>query len=117
IPAALEQMIDAHRARQLQCKVLVEAANAPVTPAGERVLIDRGVEVLPAILVNAGGVTVSYFEWKQNRQAETWDLPTVDRELKKLMQQAAQRTKEAAAEHKCDMRTAAYCSALKYVGV
>lgn len=117
IPAALEQMIDRRRAEQLRCRVLVEAANAPVTPAGERVLLGKGTEVLPAILVNAGGVTVSYFEWKQNRQAETWDLATVDRELQKLMAQSAARVKASALKHRCGMRTAAYCAALEYIGL
>src|SRR5262245_36737060 len=117
MPAALEQMIDAEKAELLQCKVLVEAANAPTTPAGERLLLKRGIEVLPAILVNAGGVTVSYFEWKQNRQAETWDLEFVDAQLKKQMTMAAQRVKAAARQYRCDMRTAAYISALDYVNV
>jgi glutamate dehydrogenase (NAD(P)+) len=116
IPAALEQMIDQHVAKVIQCKVLVEAANAPVTPAGERVLVDRGIEILPAILCNAGGVTVSYFEWKQNRQAETWDLEVVDDLLKKHMVFAARRTKLCAHKYECDMRTAAYTAALEYIG-
>ncbi|HVJ83485.1 MAG TPA: Glu/Leu/Phe/Val dehydrogenase, partial [Planctomycetia bacterium] len=114
IPAALEQMIGPDRAQQIDAKVVVEAANAPVTPAGERVLLQRGIEVLPAILCNAGGVTVSYFEWKQNRQAETWDLETVDRELKRHMRLAAERVKEVRKEKNLPMRTAAYCAALRY---
>lgn len=116
IPAALEQMIGEEVAKVIQCKVLAEAANAPVTPAGERVLAERGIEVLPAILCNAGGVTVSYFEWKQNRQAETWDLDVVDELLKKHMVFAARRTKLCAHKYECDMRTASYCAALEYIG-
>ena len=116
IPAALEQMIGPHEAKIIPCKVLVEAANAPVTPAGERVLIERGIEILPAILCNAGGVTVSYFEWKQNRQAETWDLEVVDDLLKKHMVFAARRTKLCAHKYDCDMRTASYCASLEYIG-
>ena len=69
IPAALEQMITEEKAAIIQCRVLAEAANAPVTPAGERALLARGIAILPAILCNAGGVTVSFFEWKQNRQS------------------------------------------------
>lgn len=116
IPAALEQMVTPDIAKLLQCKVLVEGANMPTTPAGEAVLLERGIAVLPAILCNAGGVTVSYFEWKQNRQAETWDLETVDQLLRKNMVAAARRVKLAAKKFNCDMRTAAHCAALDQIG-
>lgn len=116
IPAALEQMIDEEKAKLLQCRVLAEAANAPTTPAGERVLLDRGIAILPATLCNAGGVTVSYFEWKQNRQAETWDLEVVDAQLKKLMVSAARRVLATAKKLNVDMRTAAHCTALEHLG-
>lgn len=115
IPAALEQMVDLPQAEWLNCKVLAEAANAPTTPAGERYLMEKGVAILPAALCNAGGVTVSYFEWKQNRQAETWDLDHVDSQLRKHMVAAAQRVKSAAKRFQCDMRTAAYCAALEHI--
>lgn len=115
IPAALEQMITEPIARQLRCKIIAEAANAPTTPRGERYLMEKGVTILPAILCNAGGVTVSYFEWKQNRQAETWDLEFVDQQLKKHMVIAARNVKRTAQRLKCDMRTAAYCSALEHL--
>lgn len=117
IPAALEQMVGIEQAERLDCKVVVEGANAPTTPRAERYLLERGVHVLPAILCNAGGVTVSYFEWKQNRQAETWDLETVDTQLKKKMVQAAARVKDCARRYECDLRTAAYCAALVHIGV
>jgi len=116
IPAALEQMVDLKCAQMLDCKVLVEAANAPTTPPAERYLLSKGVAVLPAILCNSGGVTVSYFEWKQNRQAESWELERVDAELKKHMYAAALRVKLAAQKYKCDMRTAAYLAALENIG-
>jgi glutamate dehydrogenase (NAD(P)+) len=116
VAAALEQMIDERRARWLDCRVLAEGANAPTTPAGERLLLDRGVTVLPAILCNAGGVTVSYFEWKQNRMAETWRPDEVDAELKRYVFAAAQRVKLAAHRHECDLRRAAFCAALDRVG-
>ncbi len=116
IPAALEQMIDEKKAKLLECKALIEAANAPCTPQGERVLLSKGIQILPAILCNAGGVTVSYFEWKQNRQAEVWDLEEVDAKLKKMMASAAKRTKVNAAKYKCDLRTAAYATALDHIG-
>ena len=116
IPAALEQMITEDKARMLNCKVLAEAANAPTTPEGERCLTERGVKVLPAILCNCGGVTVSYLEWKQNRLAETWDADRVDDELSQHMYAAAQRTKLAAYKYDCDMRTAAFLAALENIG-
>lgn len=115
IPAALEQMIDADKARRIDCRVLAEAANAPVTPAGEQVLVERNIRVLPAILCNCGGVTVSYFEWKQNRQAETWDPEVVDHQLQKMMVAAAHRVKFCARRYQCDLRTASYCAALEHI--
>ena len=111
IPAALEQMIKAQEAGWANCKVVAEGANAPTTPAGERVLLKRGIEVLPAILCNAGGVTVSYFEWVQNRTFKAWDLERVDAELNKHMVQAAGRTRAARKKFKADLRTAAYIAA------
>jgi glutamate dehydrogenase (NAD(P)+) len=116
IPAALEQMIDIEHARLLNCKVVVEGANAPTTPQGQEVLAERGISVLPAVLCNSGGVTVSYMEWKQNRQAETWDAQTVDRQLRAHMTAAAGRVKLAAHRYGCDMRTATYCAALEHIG-
>lgn len=116
IPAALEQMIDMEKAKLLRCRVVAEAANAPTTPAAERYLVDHGVTVLPAILCNSGGVTVSYFEWKQNRQAETWEPETVDQELGRMMYAAAQRVKLAAHRWGVDLRTAAYATALEHIG-
>ncbi len=113
IPAALEQMIKETEAGWLDCKVVAEGANAPTTPAGEKVLMERGVEVLPAILCNAGGVTVSYFEWVQNRTCQTWELPEVDERLNKHMVGAARRTREARQKHNCDLRTASYIAALQ----
>jgi glutamate dehydrogenase (NAD(P)+) len=95
--------------------VLAEAANAPTTPPAERYLLEKGIAVLPAILCNCGGVTVSYFEWKQNRQAETWQAEHVDSELHRHMYAAAQRVKLAAHRFECDLRTAAYCAALENI--
>jgi len=112
VPAALEQMIDEDHASLLNCRVVAEAANAPTTPAGERVLKDNGVEVLPAILCNAGGVTVSYFEWQQNIMQTTWDQQTVDEKLRRHMYGAAQRTKLMLNRFGCTMRRAAHAAAL-----
>jgi glutamate dehydrogenase (NAD(P)+) len=115
IPAALEQMVDLEHAERMQCKVLVEGANAPTTPHAERYLLDKGVEVLPAILCNAGGVTVSYFEWKQNRQSETWDEELVDERLKKTMTRSAERVLEMSKRLNCNMRIASYACAIEHI--
>lgn len=115
IPAALEQMVDLQHAEHMQCKVLVEAANAPTTPRAERYLLDKGIEVLPAILCNAGGVTVSYFEWKQNRQSETWDAELVDERLRKTMTRSAGRVLDTARRLDCGMRMASYAAAIEHI--
>ena len=112
IPCALEQMIQEKQAQWLDCKVVAEGANAPTTPAGERVLLSKGIEVLPAILCNSGGVTVSYFEWVQNKTSSSWDIEEVDKKLNQHMIMAARRTKVARQRYDCDMRTAAYIAAL-----
>jgi len=113
IPAALEQMIQEPEAKMLDCIIVAEGANAPTTPAGERILLQKGIEVLPAILCNAGGVTVSYFEWVQNKTCEAWDLKTVDAKLNKHMVEAAARTMKARKKYDCDLRTASYIAALE----
>lgn len=115
-PAALEQMVNAENASWINCKVIAEGANAPTTPAGERSLLARGIEILPAILCNAGGVTVSYFEWVQNKTSQAWDVERVDEELNRHMVLAARRTKLARQKYECDMRTAAYIGALDQIG-
>lgn len=112
IPAALEQMIKDREANWIDAKVVAEGANAPTTPAGDRVLQKRGIEVVPAILANAGGVTVSYFEWVQNKTCMTWNEEEVDRKLNQHMVMAARRTIVAKQKYGCDMRTAAYIAAL-----
>jgi glutamate dehydrogenase (NAD(P)+) len=116
VPAALEQMIKAEQAKWINAKVIAEGANAPTTPAGDRVLNERGIEVIPAILANAGGVTVSYFEWVQNKSCVTWDAEEVDTALNRHMVMAARRTKLARQKYNCDMRTAAYIAAIEKVG-
>jgi glutamate dehydrogenase (NAD(P)+) len=115
IPAALEQMIDNHHADWLDCKAVVEGANAPTVPSAEQRLLDRGIEVLPAILCNAGGVTVSYFEWRQNRAAEQWTGERVEKELRKYVFAAAGRVKLARQKYECDLRTAAFAAAFDHL--
>lgn len=116
IPAALEQMVKEEQAKWINAKCLIEGANAPTTPAGDRVLNERGIEVIPAILANSGGVTVSYFEWVQNKSSVTWDAEQVDAALNRHMVMAARRTKLMRQKYSCDMRTAAYIAALENIG-
>ena len=116
IPAALEQMVKRQEARWLNCKVIVEGANGPITPDGDEVLAERGIEVIPDILANAGGVTVSYFEWVQNRNKVMWDEDKVDAELNRIMVMAARRTLLAKQKYQISLRSAAYCSALEHIG-
>ena len=116
IPAALEQMITPENAEWIDAKVIAEGANAPTTPAGERRLLERGVEILPAILCNSGGVTVSYFEWVQNKTSTYWDVDKVDTDLNRHMVMAARRTQLAKQRFDVDLRTAAYIAALDQIG-
>lgn len=115
IPAALEQMVDLEHAERLKCKVLVEAANAPTTPRAENYLLQQGVKILPAILCNSGGVTVSYFEWKQNRQSEQWSEDDIDARLKTIMTASARRVLKMAEQLDCDMRTASFAAAIEHI--
>ncbi len=88
VPAALEGAIDEAGARVMGARVVVEAANGPTTPAGDRVLAERGITVVPDILANAGGVTASYFEWAQSRQGYAWDEELVATRLARTMDDA-----------------------------
>ncbi len=115
IPAALEQMIKEREASMINAKIVAEGANAPCDPSGDRELQRRGIEVLPAILANAGGVTVSYFEWVQNKSCVIWDAEHVDTELNRHMVMAARRTRLARQRYKCNMRTAAFAAALEHI--
>ena len=115
IPAALEQMIGEREAQWIDAKIVAEGANAPTTPEGDDVFTQRGIEVLPAILCNSGGVTVSYFEWVQNKTSSRWTEDRVDRELADHMSAAAHRVKLARAKYECDLRTASFCAACEHL--
>jgi glutamate dehydrogenase (NAD(P)+) len=112
VPAALENQITQKNASRVRARIVAEAANGPTTPAADRVLRDHGVLVLPDILCNAGGVTVSYFEWAQNMQGFFWDEAQVNRELERFMRRAFQEVHQSAQRHKTDMRTGAYVLAV-----
>lgn len=137
IPAALENQIRADNADSIQARVISEAANGPTTPAADRILFAKGIPVLPDILANAGGVTVSYFEWVQNIENEQWELDEVNAKLTRKMNQAtddvlaeqkrinssldslqAQRREKGLGDEKLepiDLRTAAYILAIRRV--
>ncbi len=113
IPAALENQITAQTAPWLNVRLVAEGANGPTDPEGDAIIQEKGIEILPDILCNAGGVTVSYFEWLQNKRSEFWDLEEVDSKLYKKMVGAYQRVRDAAREYRSDWRTAAYIVALR----
>jgi glutamate dehydrogenase/leucine dehydrogenase len=115
IPAALENTIDKTIAPHVKAQVIAEGANGPTTPAADAILRESGVTILPDILANAGGVTVSYFEWVQGLDAYFWDLPRVQSELQKIMERAFDRVNAMADEADCDYRTAAYTLAISRV--
>ena len=112
IPAALENQINAETAPLLNVKLVAEGANGPTNIEGDLILQEKGIEVLPDILCNAGGVIVSYFEWLQNKRSEFWYLEEVDSKLHRIMIRAYDRVHEAARTHNTDLRTAAYIVAL-----
>ena len=109
-------MITAENAAQIRAPLIVEAANAPVRPDADEMLAERGVAILPDILANAGGVTVSYFEWVQNRQYYSWGLDRVRQELERVMTCAFEETWELAQERDISLRTAAFMLGISRVG-
>ena len=112
IPAALENQITADTAPILDVKLVAEGANGPTDPDGDRILQERGIDFLPDIMCNSGGVIVSYFEWLQNKRSEYWDLEEVDTKLKKTILSSYRRVRDTAREYKVDWRTASYMLAL-----
>src|SRR5262245_3486536 len=107
VPAAVERVITGENAHKLRCRVLAEGANGPTTPEADEVLDRSDIYVIPDILCNAGGVTVSYFEWVQDLQQFMWDEDQVNAQLKKLMLRAFHRVRERALEQKLSNRLAA----------
>ncbi len=116
VPAALGGVIAAETcARTVDCKVVVEAANSPVTPIADKILAERDIQVLPDFLVNAGGVVVSYFEWTQNLQQHPWPLDQVISELRQKMSSAYTAVRDLAGEKGVPWRTAALAISLRRV--
>jgi glutamate dehydrogenase (NAD(P)+) len=112
IPAALENVITLNNADQIKAKIVAEAANGPTTPHADEVLARKGIMLLPDILANAGGVTVSYFEWVQDLQSFFWSEAEVNAKLESVMRRAFTEVHESARKHRTHMRTGAYCLAV-----
>ena len=116
LPAALGGVIHARNAANVKARVILEAANAPVTEEGESILVDGGnVTLIPDVLASSGGVTVSYFEWVQNIQQFGWDEERVDGELGKIMSRATSEVYELAEEKQVSLRTAAFIVAIERI--
>lgn len=115
VPAALENQITDDTAPLLKVKLVAEGANGPTDPDGDMILKEKGIDVIPDILCNSGGVVVSYFEWLQNKRSEFWELEEVDSKLHKKIVSAYKKVGDTAKEFNTDWRTAAYIVALSYL--
>ncbi len=115
IPAATENVITSQNASRLRCRILCEGANGPTTPLADEILADKKIFVIPDILANAGGVTVSYFEWVQDRQGFFWNEQMVNDRLQEIMVESFNSVVEYADKHHVNNRTAAYMLALDRV--
>ncbi|UCF99835.1 MAG: Glu/Leu/Phe/Val dehydrogenase [Spirochaetaceae bacterium] len=112
VPAAMQSQITEQTAPLLNVRLVAEGANGPTDPEADLVLSRRGIEIIPDILCNSGGVVVSYFEWLQNKRSEFWELVEVDTKLKQILMRAYQSVKDKAKEYETDWRTAAYIVAM-----
>ena len=115
LPAATENVITSHNADRLRCRILCEGANGPTTPLADEILADKNIFVIPDILANAGGVTVSYFEWVQDRQGFFWNEQLVNQRLEEIMVESFDAVVHYAQTHNVNNRIAAYMLALDRV--
>ena len=115
VPAALENQITSLNAGYLRCKLVVEGANGPTTPEADEILHKRGIVLVPDILANAGGVTVSYFEWVQDLQSFFWSEHEINARLEAIMKRAFNEVLAIHKEKKVDLRLAAYLLAVRRV--
>ena len=115
IPAALENQITKENVENINCKIILEGANGPTTPESDRILFDKGINVIPDILANAGGVCVSYFEYVQDIQSYFWDLDKINEELKRILIEAFEDVYKIHKERNIPLRTAAYILAVSRI--
>jgi glutamate dehydrogenase len=115
VSAASKAQMTKKNADKVKAKLIAELANGPTTPEADKILHQKGIFVIPDVLANAGGVTVSYFEWVQNRQGYYWSDEEVDQKLKRIMSEAFKDVYENYKQYKIDMRTAAYVTAVKKI--
>jgi glutamate dehydrogenase (NAD(P)+) len=115
IPAALEQQITAANAGRIKAKLVIEGANGPTTPEADDILQERNILVLPDVIANAGGVTVSYFEWVQDFSSFFWSEDEINARLVRIMKEAFAGVWQVAAEHKVTLRTATFIVACKRI--
>jgi glutamate dehydrogenase (NAD(P)+) len=108
IPAALEAQITGANAGRIRAKVVVEGANGPTTPEADDILFEKGILVVPDVVANAGGVTVSYFEWVQDFSSFFWTEDEINQRLERIMREAYASVSQVAREHKVTLRTAAF---------
>src|SRR5690606_25752724 len=113
--AAIGGVITAENAHRIRAPIIIEAANAPVLAEADRILSEGGVVIVPDILANAGGVTVSYFEWAQNRQFYQWNLNRVRQELDHLLSTAFEQVWDRAKDRDIDLRTSAFMLGIERV--
>jgi glutamate dehydrogenase (NAD(P)+) len=115
IPAALENQLTSENATQIKARLIVEAANGPTTPEADHILNDRGITIVPDILANAGGVTVSYFEWVQDLQRFFWAEQEINQRLEAIMVRAYQAVQRKSQEQETNLRLGAYLLAVARV--
>ena len=115
VPAAKEDVINNENAQYIQAKMIVEGANGPTSASADDIINEKGILVVPDILANAGGVTVSYFEWVQNRIGYKWTLDRVNRRSDRIMKDAFDKVFLVSQQYKVPMRIAAYIVAIKKV--
>jgi glutamate dehydrogenase (NAD(P)+) len=115
VPAALENVITSHNARDVKARIICEGANGPTTANADKILEEKGVFIIPDILANAGGVTVSYFEWVQDRGGYFWDEDTVNQRLERIMVHSFDEVVAMAGKHNVNTRIGAYMQAIERV--